>query len=143
MTLRRYAEDRNYQMLLGPSEPRGAQTYSVYNYHTKQFDYYEAPLAALPATGTFRSAHNKLMPEGLATPLPVNSRFMGRGREPLGMVAVQPAVVPLGAATTPRQWPYMAVIVVAAAASAAAIASKKNKPSRRKAKKRGWFGWLF
>lgn len=113
MTLRRYAEDRNYQMLLGPSEPRGAQTYSVYNYHTKQFDYYEAPLAALPATGTFRSAHNKLMPEGLATPLPVNARFMGKGKQPLGMVAVKPALSSLGETSLPPRKRYVTAAIVA------------------------------
>lgn len=120
----------NYQTLLGPSEPRGAQTYSVYNYHTRQFDYYEAPLAALPATGTFRSAHNKMVPEGLATPLPGNARLMGKGKEPIGMIAVKPSLAPLGAVVPSRQWPLTAVLIAAVAAGVALSASKKRKRLR-------------
>lgn len=66
------------------------QIYSVYDYHKKSYDYYEAPLVTLPASGGFRPPRHiegVIIPESVATKVPRDARLVGHGDEARGLVA--------------------------------------------------------
>lgn len=63
-----------------------AQIYSVYDYDTRSYDYFAAPLGEVPSSGHFRHAMSELA-EGLAVPLPPNAVHVGRGETAQGIIA--------------------------------------------------------
>lgn len=65
------------------------QTYSVFDYKRHLYKYYEAPLAALPATGSFREPQLGGAPESLAVPLPAGARLVGEGTTAKGLIAAE------------------------------------------------------
>jgi hypothetical protein len=135
----------SYQVLRGPSEPRGAQTYSVYNYHTKQFDYFEAPLGEVPATGRFRRPSGKISPEQLAAALPANVQHVGSGEAPIGIISVASANVG-EVVSMKNKTVWYAAVAVGFAAIAATSAQKKKQSyakKRKSAKKGGFFSFLW
>lgn len=69
---------------------KSAQTYSVFDYRTGMYDYYQAPLVELPASGEFRSPRSVggvVVPEMLAVKVPPGARHTGRGEHPQGLIA--------------------------------------------------------
>ena len=60
--------------------------YSVYDYLSRKYTYYEAP-GLTPAAGTFRSPGVIPTPEALAVKLPSGARKVGEGVNPKGVVA--------------------------------------------------------
>lgn len=72
------------------------QTYSVFDYKRCLYKYYEAPLDALPATGSFREPQLGGPPESLAVPLPAGARFVGEGTAAKGLIAKQSSSSALG-----------------------------------------------
>lgn len=61
--------------------------YSVYNYHTGKYAYYEAP-AQTPSAGWFRPQLGAVAsPESIAEPLPENARYVGSGTKARGIIA--------------------------------------------------------
>lgn len=64
--------------------------YSVFDYHTGLFDYYEPPeQPVLPASGSFRPARGRT-PETLAVLVPEGAKKVGSGSEARGVVAALP-----------------------------------------------------
>jgi hypothetical protein len=66
--------------------------YSVYNYGSKAYDYFEAPAKALPhapkppqAAGASTSLG--ATPEQAAWPLPMGAKLVGHGKNPVGRIA--------------------------------------------------------
>lgn len=74
-----------------------AQTFSVFDYDTGRYRYFNAPIAALPLTGHYRAPRNKT-PEGLASTLPSNAQQVGEGDDPKGVVAAASGISGLGEA---------------------------------------------
>lgn len=62
------------------------QKFSVFDYDTGKYRYFDAPIAALPLTGHYRAPRSRT-PEGLAAPLPANASPAGEGSEPKGVIA--------------------------------------------------------
>ncbi len=61
--------------------------YSVFNYHTGLFDYYQPPVQpVLPASGYMRSPRG-VTPESLAMRLPSGCTKVGSGAQARGMIA--------------------------------------------------------
>lgn len=61
--------------------------YSVYDYHNKNYKYYEAP-AELPAAGWFRQPIGSVpVPEAISEPLPPGARYIGEGDVAKGVLA--------------------------------------------------------
>jgi len=61
--------------------------YSVFNYKTGLYDYYEPAVPPeLPASGTLRAARGKT-PESLAAVLPEDAKLVGSGEEARGIIA--------------------------------------------------------
>lgn len=62
--------------------------FSVYDYPTRKYRYYEAP-AQLPAAGWFREPALGALPtpESIAAPLPPNAKYIGEGEKARGVVA--------------------------------------------------------
>lgn len=75
-----------------------AQTFSVFDYDTGRYRYFNAPIAALPLTGHYRAPRNKT-PEGLAATLPLNAQQVGEGDDPKGVVAAASGISGLGETT--------------------------------------------
>ncbi len=71
-----------------------AQIFSVYDYDTRLYRYYAAPLGNVPATGHFRPAHRKVA-EGLAMPLPLGCMPIGEGQSAQGVIATTQVGEPL------------------------------------------------
>lgn len=71
----------------------GGNLYSVYDYHTGKFDYYEAPAKPVPATGQYRKPRKVqslgIVPEEFAAALPSNARKIGSGTQARGMIATR------------------------------------------------------
>lgn len=67
-----------------------SQLYSVFDYQTGSYDYYEAPLVDLPASGTFRAPRmvgGVVVPESLAVKVPPGARHVGKGENPRGLIS--------------------------------------------------------
>lgn len=64
-------------------------TYSVFDYDTKSYNYFQAP--GSPPRGqrsvSGRSSEHGMSPEALLEPLPPNAVFVGTGKEPRGILA--------------------------------------------------------
>lgn len=134
----------SYETLRG-SEPRGAQTYSVYNYRTKQFDYFEMPLGIVPASGRFRKPIGNDSPEKLALHLPEGAQFVGSGDAPMGIISSHPSMM-LGAvvASGRSKWGVYAAIGVGLIAANTALRKKSKKyPKAKKSQKGGFFSFLW
>lgn len=69
----------------------GGNLYSVFDYHRGVYDYYEAPVRGIPATGRFRKPKSQerfgIAPEAIAAQLPRGARKVGEGPAPRGMIA--------------------------------------------------------
>lgn len=61
--------------------------FSVFDYHSGKYRYYEAP-AQLPSAGWFRPQLGSVAsPESIAAPLPENARYVGTGTKAKGIIA--------------------------------------------------------
>lgn len=61
--------------------------YSVYDYQTGRYCYYDAP-AKLPAAGWFREPLGNLpIPEAIAEQLPKGAKYVGHGSKAKGVIA--------------------------------------------------------
>lgn len=99
------------------------QVFSVYDYPRGRFDYYEAPLASLPASGHFRSPRGA-HPESVAARLPGNATPIGSGQQAHGVIAT------LGdASSEPARWTFL-VGSIAAVGVIAWILSPKKRGAR-------------
>ncbi len=68
------------------------QTYSVYDYPTKVYRYYEAPLGKLPASGFFRAPvalGGVVISESVAAVLPAGAVAVGMGSRAKGLIATR------------------------------------------------------
>lgn len=75
--------------------------YSVYNYQTKLYDYYEHAIpgtahAPKPPSATPIKAGMGAVPDRAAWPLPSGARHVGRGQLPKGRIATQGAIRGMG-----------------------------------------------
>lgn len=69
---------------------KSAQVYSVFDYRTGTYDYYQAPLIDLPASGEFRAPRTVagvVVPETLAAKVPPGAQHVGKGEHPKGLIA--------------------------------------------------------
>ena len=71
-----------------------SQVYSVFDYNRGLYEYFQGPLKTLPATGRYRSPRggktkNGIVPEALATQLPLGAAKLGEGEEAKGLVATR------------------------------------------------------
>jgi hypothetical protein len=62
------------------------RTFSVFNYQTGRFDYYEAPMGELPAAGFWRPVRGRFA-EAAAERLPSGAAKVGDGVEAKGLIA--------------------------------------------------------
>ena len=70
--------------------------FSVYDYPSGKYRYYEAP-AKLPAAGWFRQPLGSVpVPESIAAPLPASARPIGQGDKARGIVATTQAQTGIG-----------------------------------------------
>jgi hypothetical protein len=71
--------------------PKGGNVYSVYDYNTGLYDYYEGGVGSIPATGRYRKPTSQsrfgASPEALAAPLPAMAKKIGSGDAPRGIIA--------------------------------------------------------
>jgi hypothetical protein len=71
--------------------PGGGNLYSVYDYHSGTYDYYEAEHKPIPSTGSQRLSASKsplgIVPEDIAAALPSGAKKVGNGEEARGMIA--------------------------------------------------------
>lgn len=71
--------------------PKGSKIYSVYDYHSGKYDYYEGPMGTIPATGRYRAPSSRVKfgasPESFAARLPSGARKVGSGESPRGIIA--------------------------------------------------------
>jgi len=66
------------------------QIYSVYDYPTRRFRYFSAPLGVVPASGGFRTPRTVsgvVIPESVAMRVPHTAVPVGTGTEARGLVA--------------------------------------------------------
>ena len=94
---------------------KSAQTYSVFDYRSGTYDYYQAPLVDLPASGEFRAPRTVagvVVPETLAVKVPPGAQHVGKGEHPKGLIASHLAgVEPL---PSPPRWAWGLALVGAA-----------------------------
>lgn len=72
--------------------------YSVYNNHSKRYDYFESDNATINTVGHFRppsgaAVRGSFLPEALARTVPAGARKVGSGDEARGVVAVHRGLV--------------------------------------------------
>lgn len=74
--------------------PSGGNVYSVFDYDTGLYAYYEGPQTQLPATGRFRvptaMTEHGAAPESFAGALPAGAKRVGDGEVPRGIIATAP-----------------------------------------------------
>lgn len=61
--------------------------YSVFDYGSRKYRYYEGGEARVPATGWFRAPVGGQVPEAIAARVPPGARFVGTGLDPRGLIA--------------------------------------------------------
>lgn len=97
------------------------RTFSVFNYHTGRFDYYEAPMGELPASGFWRPVRGR-SPEAAAERLPSGAAKVGEGEQAKGLIAS-----PLGEVTGDTlPWGKVVVVGVALAVLGKVFGRRKS-----------------